>query len=186
MHQDAYRERSLIRLALHGKDYQEQCRQVVHMIYKATLLPQRALSCDRAQFFEEVQEDLWETQTSEKEGEIIVKRQFKKEWSFADVDLTHEQREDFEVWCNKPDLEIYEVLPIVLSQGYKISIVFKPERDAWIATLTGMDGAPFNTNVSMSSFHQTVDQAIALALYKHLVVAEEREWASIAKPRAWG
>lgn len=186
MHQDPFRERSLIRLFLTERSRPERYKVVVEMIVKSTKLHNKNLSFDRARFFDAIQDDLWLSSHSTKGMFTDMKRQFKTQWSYADIDLDHDQREDFTKWMEANSDAIFEQLPLVLADGYKLSVVYKPEREAWIATLTGMPDAVANVNVSMSSFHQTVEDALGLALYKHVVIANGGDWGLIAKPDTWG
>jgi len=183
---DPFRERSAIRLYLSDLPEQEQYKKLAEIIVQAARMPPKSLSEARANFFVGLQEDLWLSRLHTRIEGPNMKRQFKTQWTFADIELDHSQREAFGQWLETTGPDLFDILPGVLEAGYKLSIVFKPERDAWIATLTGMPEAPYNANVSMSSFHQTAEEAIGLALYKHIVIAEYLDWAAIAKPATWG
>ena len=186
MRQDPFRERSILRYHIMNRSRSEQYIELCVAIVGSTKLPNKALSQERSFFFDRIQDDLWLSREDRHLEGTSMKRQFQTQWSFADIDLSFEQRAEFEEWLQDPAVDIFELLPVVLEEGLKMSIVYKPERMAWIATLTGMPDSGENANVSMSSFHESVHEAIGLALFKHLMVAQRGAWAKLAPAKRWG
>lgn len=118
--------------------------------------------------------------------EMAYKSKLRSEWTFANIVLTSEQRDEFQTYLNDPSTDGYELLGIVIEQGYKFSASYDPEHNAWIATLTGTPLSRENDKTSMSSRHQTLYEAVTLACFKHLVVSKGGVWADNNPRASWG
>jgi hypothetical protein len=110
----------------------------------------------------------------------------KRDWTFANIRLTKEQRKEFTEWGVQLTDNVVDVLTSVLLEDYKFSLRFDSENDAWIATLTGTEGNRINPNTSMSGRHNDAESAIMVLLFKHLEVCGGETWETEAEDENWG
>lgn len=114
------------------------------------------------------------------------KREFTKDWTFARIELTAEQRASYNEFLAAPDTNPMDLLVIAMSEGYKFSAKYDNVKDNWLATLTGTAASKINDRVSLTAFHRTLDDAIAVLMFKHFVVAGQKTWNDQSVESDWG
>jgi len=92
---------------------------------------------------------------------------------FVDVKLTAEQRREFEAWEQR-DGDLVTFMQSLADDGYRVGVSWSGEQQAYTVSLTcRAEGNP-NAGLCMTSFARSLSTALWLAVYKHVVVTEER------------
>ena len=114
------------------------------------------------------------------------KSSLSRDWTFANVRLTADQREEFILWATQQEAEGEEIVASLINDEVKISISRDIENETWIVSLTGLKDAARNAKTTMSARHNDLHQCILLIAFKHLVVCKDTDWSSYAGTDEWG
>lgn len=90
---------------------------------------------------------------------------------FVDVKLTAEQREEFGGWGQRSG-DLVAFLQALADEGYRVGVSWSGEQQAYTVSLTGRSDDNPNKGLCMTSFARTLQTALWLALYKHIVVTD--------------
>jgi hypothetical protein len=93
---------------------------------------------------------------------------------FVDVKLSVDQRQDF-ISKQYSDSELVMTVQKLCDSGYRIGCAWSADSSSYTVSLTCRDEDSSNFGLCMTSFANTVHTAIALAVYKHVVVTDG-EW----------
>lgn len=96
---------------------------------------------------------------------------------FVDVKLTPEQRAEF-VAVKERYADSTRWLQDLADDGYRVGVSWSGEHSSYTVSLTCRDARSPNNGMCMTSFAGDLVTAIALAVYKHFVVTEER-WSQV-------
>lgn len=88
---------------------------------------------------------------------------------FVDVRLSPEQRAEFASSVFDSD-EITRAVFGLVAEGYRVGIGYSGEHGSFTVSLTGRDTGTVNDGLCMTSFAGDALTAVALAVYKHMVV----------------
>jgi len=91
---------------------------------------------------------------------------------FINIRINEKQREDFHDWEAANAAHVAGYFEDHLAEGMKISFAYDDENQAFIVTYTGRLVNQVGMRYAVSSRSATVTQAMALAAYKHEVLAE--------------
>lgn len=91
---------------------------------------------------------------------------------FINVRLSDKQREDFHSWEAANAVHIAGYMDDHLGEGMKIAFAYDRENECVIVTYTGKLVAMSGDRFCATSRASTTQQALALAAYKHEVMAE--------------
>lgn len=91
---------------------------------------------------------------------------------FVDVRLTPEQREEFLSVKDRYG-DSARFLQSLADDGYRVGVSWSGEHSAYTVSVTCRDPRSPNNGLCMTSFAGDLITAIALAVYKHVIVAEE-------------
>lgn len=107
---------------------------------------------------------------------------------FVVINLNDAQKQDFVVWAEKNLKSIFKHVAELTQDGYKLSFSSDFENDCFIVSMTGSDTAPYNVKNCFSSRSQNLEEATLLAIYKHIVIAQEKSWTEVSTKRdmTWG
>lgn len=72
--------------------------------------------------------------------------------------------------------QVFEMLEILGSTGYEVSMRYDSVRDSWSVCLKGADRECLNAGKWMYGNGKSLHLAFCSALYKHFEVYEQREW----------
>ena len=97
---------------------------------------------------------------------------------FVDIRLTVEQRNEFATWEKREGPDLITFLQSLADDGYRVGVTWSGEHQAYTVSLTGRKSGGVNEGLCMTSFARTLDTAMWLAIYKHVVVAEG-DWLSV-------
>lgn len=104
-------------------------------------------------------------------------------FNFAKIDMSDPDFADFDKWILSNTVD--KIIPLLLEDGYKLSMSFVADSGSFSATISGNAEHPKNPNSGLSSFSDDVFEAIQLTGYKHLVMAKRGTW-QVAKKRLRG
>lgn len=91
---------------------------------------------------------------------------------FVDVPLSAEHRADFMGRVYSPD-ELVMFMQCLCDDGYRIGCTWSGENQSYIVSVTCRNPDSPNNGLCMSSFAKELSTAVALAVYKHMVVTDE-------------
>lgn len=97
---------------------------------------------------------------------------------FVDIKLTAEDRRAFLAWYLKPP-DLVRALQEFTDNGYRVGVSWSGTHQSYTVSLTCRDDSSPNNGACMTSFAGELARAIALAVYKHYVVASG-VWSSVA------
>lgn len=90
---------------------------------------------------------------------------------FLNVRLTDEQKAQFDEWRASVGAQFWSSLADIVAEGMKLSLVYDAENECFVATFTGaLTGSPKFREAS-SSRAGTWEEAVALMVFKHEVLA---------------
>lgn len=92
---------------------------------------------------------------------------------FVDIKLTAEQRAEFQSYRLYND-DPTGALQSLADDGYRVGVSWSGEQQAYTVSLTCRNPESVNNGLCMTSFARTLETAVRLAVYKHVVVTEER------------
>lgn len=92
---------------------------------------------------------------------------------FINVRLTDEHRGQFEAWYSSHSNDIGAMLTDILATGIKLSLTFDHENQCFLATLTGALVPPSRDRFAVSTRAGTMSEVLALACWKHFVLAKQ-------------
>ena len=102
---------------------------------------------------------------------------------FVDVKLTAEDRAGFLNWL-KDQHDVVEHIQDFANHGYRVGVSWSGEHQSYTASLTCRDAGSVNEGCCMTSFAGTLEIALWLMVYKHVVMTSG-VWVS-AKDREVG
>jgi len=105
---------------------------------------------------------------------------------FVNVSLNTEQTKDFKSWFPKQSETFTEVLGQVMVDDYKVSCNWDDNNQCFIATLTGKPNQSVNSGKALSARSDDWWEALALVLYKHLVIFKNSAWNGELTRNNWG
>lgn len=91
---------------------------------------------------------------------------------FVNLQMSGDQRAAFQDWQDEND-DPFVLMTIVLTSGYKLGQTYNPSNQSFIATLTCTDMELPNGGYVMSAFHSSLEDAIAVLMYKHFNICNE-------------
>lgn len=108
---------------------------------------------------------------------------------FLNARLDAEGKERFNDWFADVGSKVWQLLDDAVSEGLKYSLAYDAENEAYIATLTGRLCLSLKQRWAASARAGTWEEATALVLWKHFVLAEGN-WDSFRPSRGdfmkWG
>ena len=105
---------------------------------------------------------------------------------FINVTLTEQQKDEFKSWSKKQSASIADDIGQVMVDDYRLSCNWDDNNQCFIATLTGKEDQDFNSGKALSARSDDWYEAIALALYKHMVIFDGKKWTGEGTKNNWG
>lgn len=93
---------------------------------------------------------------------------------FVDVKLSAEERDGFLSWAKRGGPDLVDFLQSLADDGYRVGVTWAGEQQAYTVSLTCRQSGNVNEGLCMTSFAKTLENALWLAIYKHVVVADHR------------
>lgn len=90
---------------------------------------------------------------------------------FMDIPLTAETKEACKVWDGDGET-LDGHLGNFMSGGYKFTAVWNEKSQSAVVSLTGTEAAGGNAGYTLTAHAKTVDQAVHVLAFKHVVLAE--------------
>jgi hypothetical protein len=106
--------------------------------------------------------------------------------SFAQVQLTSADENKFTAWANDGPKNGLQAANELLGQGYKMSITWVIESNAFCVSLIGTEETAQNKNSIMTSWSDDLEECFLISAYKHLEVCNSGEWPTAANGKKWG
>lgn len=97
-------------------------------------------------------------------------------WTFANVRMTKADLPRLREFMQNYDDDPVAAILDVLGSGYKVSISWLDEQQSFVVTLTGTERSKHNQQTSMTTWSDDLQEAFAMAAFKHFVLCEAQEW----------
>lgn len=110
-------------------------------------------------------------------------------WStieFINQSLSEPQRKDFKSWYATEGERVPDLIGQAMVDDYRLSCSWDDNNQCFIATLTGKQDQRFNASKALSARSDDWLEAMALALYKHLVIFKGGQWSGETTRNNWG
>jgi len=108
---------------------------------------------------------------------------------FINIRVDDADKAAFELWYVDHRAEVIAALDDLMGEGMKVSLSYDHENECYICSFTGRGWLAGTSRWCMTTRAGTFDESIALALYKHFVMAEA-DWGdylpSTGKKKNWG
>lgn len=92
---------------------------------------------------------------------------------FINIELSPDEKAFFPQWWQENADDIWDELQEIINSGLKFSLALDAQNDCYIASLTGNGVLKFPKFVcAMSARTDALDKAIALLVYKHVVICD--------------
>lgn len=108
------------------------------------------------------------------------------EMEFINVALTEQQKDEFKVWSKSKGETIADDIGQAMVNDYRLSCNWDDNNQCFIATLTGKEDQDFNAKKALSARSDDWFEAMALVLYKHIVIFDGRKWTGDGTKNNWG
>lgn len=103
---------------------------------------------------------------------------------FLNITLDEATKVDYAQWIASGEVDIWGLLTDAVSDGLKYGLSYDEENQCFVATLTGNGAVGFNTRFCLTARSGRFDDATALVMFKHCVMAQG-DWSSY-RPRVRG
>ena len=116
-------------------------------------------------------------------GDIIMAY---KQKTFAALTIDANRAKDYAEWAGKNAMGIAEIAENFLGEGYKLSIVWVTDSNAFCLSVIGTDDMRVNADAIMSSWSDDLEETFMIAAYKHFVLCDNGEWPTANNGSRWG
>lgn len=93
---------------------------------------------------------------------------------YLNVDLDQDDRETFEVWCKSAEVNTFSAIDLMLELGIDFKIYMNWKEGTVVVQMLMITEPDFKI-WTISSYHGTCEEALKIALFKHLVLLDE-DW----------
>lgn len=108
-------------------------------------------------------------------------------WNFVEIKLVSDDKPALDEYMKSHKNDPTSILTEVASYGYKISISWVDDRNAYVVSVSGRDGGKKNANATVTSWSDDLNEAIGMAGYKVVKLTGGEEWAEYATTLGeWG
>lgn len=106
---------------------------------------------------------------------------------FVNITVSTADKAQFDSWVGSQNVELTEIMTHIISSGYKLSVSLDQNNDCYICALTGTEDQRWNAKKCMTSRADSIEEAIWLAAYKHVVICGAGDWGeSNSRNTTWG
>lgn len=112
------------------------------------------------------------------------------EWGgFINIRLEDEDKAKFDLWWSEHRTDAWSAFDDMLGEGMKVSLAYDAENECYICSLTGNGWKDSVKRWCMTTRAGTMDEVIALAMWKHYVLSDG-DWGDYApktgRKKSWG
>lgn len=105
---------------------------------------------------------------------------------FINLSLSEPQRKDFKNWYATEGERITDHIGQAMVDDYRLSCNWDDNNQCFIATLTGKPDQRHNASKALSSRSDDWLEAMALSMFKHLVIFKGATWSGESTKNNWG
>lgn len=108
------------------------------------------------------------------------------EWAgFVPLDLSQEGKADFLGWFEQDTTMVWRMIEDALAEGLKFSLSYDLANQCFVASLSGRPdvGGVIEFNAILTARSGESWEAIALVVYKHVVLLKGEWWAQLNQPK---
>lgn len=109
------------------------------------------------------------------------------DWKFYNKKLNANEKKAFQLWCEKNDADMPDIIASVLIAGYKWSISADPLNEVYTASLTPSKHTKVNKGGSLTGKHSDYWTAGLVVIFKHVVICDQGSWEDMLMDnKDWG
>lgn len=108
------------------------------------------------------------------------------DWRFVNLNLSTADQKQFGEWFIANETAILPMLAEVVADTYKFSVSYDFDNECFIAALSATKHSSDNKQCTITARSNEWLEAIALLLYKHVVMCNTGTWEDYARPANWG
>jgi hypothetical protein len=105
---------------------------------------------------------------------------------FVNIRLKDEEKVEFKSWCSAEGERINDMIGQACVDDYKFSLTWDDKNQCFIATMIGKEDQRHNAFKSLSSRSDDWFEAIALTVFKHVVLMRQGAWKGDTEKNNWG
>lgn len=105
---------------------------------------------------------------------------------FATLTVSRDDEKQFTAWVSKEKPTTEGIMSHLLGEGFKISISWVVDNNAFCLSIIGTDNTRQHKNMVMTTWSDDLAEVILLAGYKHFVICGGGEWPSSGTTERWG
>jgi len=106
--------------------------------------------------------------------------------SFAALSLTSADEKKYRDWAVDNTSDAQSLINGFCSQGYKVSITWVVESNAFCVSVIGTEDCIANKRAILTSWSDDILEALSIAVYKHVVMCDSGDWPTQDNTQRWG
>lgn len=108
-------------------------------------------------------------------------------WEFVEIRLQQTAAKDVEKYAQKHKNDPVSILEEITSYGYKVSISWVDDRNAYVVSVSGSDNSKNNNQTTVTSWSDSAMEALAMAGYKVVILTSGGDWKEFVTAKDnWG
>jgi len=109
-----------------------------------------------------------------------------QQWQFLNYTLSESETIALQQFVDNDVDGILPLMDVLLGQGYKVSMTWVDQNTAFCIAVTGTENSKYNNGKSMTSWSDSLEEGLFIAVYKHLVIFGGKEWVGQDVQKRWG
>jgi len=105
---------------------------------------------------------------------------------FVTRKITEHERDGYNTWTKANQSKFWQLLAILVENGYKVSLAPDPDHECLIFSIMGTKHASRNRSKCLSSRSDDAFDAYMLGMYKHFVLFDGGDWEGSTQGDNWG
>lgn len=124
------------------------------------------------------------------ELEHVIDKEYKMakkfDWNFADLTVTKESIGAIEEFAEAHEHDLSMMYDIMIKDLLKATLTYSEKQDAWIFTLTVLEGSNIGDEISMVTWGDNPIEVQWISFYKHVVLNQRKKWVPLSESKNWG
>lgn len=110
----------------------------------------------------------------------------KFDWNFADLTVTKDSIGEIEEFAEAHEHDLGMMYDIMVEDLLKATLTYSEKQDAWIFTLTVLEGSKIGDEISMVTWGDNPIEVQWVSFYKHIILNQRKKWIPVSESKNWG
>ena len=106
--------------------------------------------------------------------------------TFSTLRMSNQDEQQFTEFISSEKRTPVEWLQTLLGDGYKVSVSYVFDQNAFCLSVIGTDNTKQNKGVVMTTWSDDLEEVITMAAFKHFGMCQGGEWPTQANENRWG